>query len=180
MLIASYAKSTAIPTAGDRVAYPWDTAARASLSYFSTKLERTRLNGSWSSRTAGSWARAATKISLPVIQRTIGSTSASGRQRVSSGQNRGRDIAPFWRGYRKLMTTERDSERQYRDFEFNLRELAGSMGDFGTLFPLAIGFIAVNGMGPAGLFIVMGLANIALGSSSAAPLPTSSLLSRWR
>ena len=78
------------------------------------------------------------------------------------------------------MTTERDSERQYRDFEFNLRELAGSMGDFGTLFPLAIGFIAVNGMGPAGLFIVMGLANIALGSSSAAPLPTSSLLSRWR
>ena len=24
-------------------------------------------------------------------------------------------------------------------FEFSLRELAGSMGDFGTLFPLAIG-----------------------------------------
>jgi len=38
------------------------------------------------------------------------------------------------------------------EFEFNLRELAGSMGDFGTLFPLAtsislwinmaVGFIA--------------------------------------
>ena len=27
-------------------------------------------------------------------------------------------------------------------FEFNLRELAGSMGDFGTLFPLAGGFLA--------------------------------------
>jgi hypothetical protein len=28
-------------------------------------------------------------------------------------------------------------------FELNLRELAGSMGDFGTLYPLAIGYIAV-------------------------------------
>jgi hypothetical protein len=26
-------------------------------------------------------------------------------------------------------------------FEFNLRELAGSMGDFGTLFPLAVGYL---------------------------------------
>jgi hypothetical protein len=34
--------------------------------------------------------------------------------------------------------------------EFNLRELAGSMGDFGTLFPFAIGYIAVNGLDPAG------------------------------
>jgi hypothetical protein len=31
------------------------------------------------------------------------------------------------------------------EFEFNLRELAGSLGDFGTLFPLAIGYIAVCG-----------------------------------
>jgi sulfate permease, SulP family len=33
-----------------------------------------------------------------------------------------------------------------RSFEFNLWELAGSMGDFGTLFPLAIGYIAVCGL----------------------------------
>jgi len=33
-----------------------------------------------------------------------------------------------------------------RDFEFNLRELAGSMGDFGTFFPLAIGFVAAVGL----------------------------------
>ena len=38
-----------------------------------------------------------------------------------------------------------------RDFEFNLRELSGSMGDFGTLFPLAIGYFAVNGLNPAGV-----------------------------
>jgi len=28
-------------------------------------------------------------------------------------------------------------QMRIKDFEFNLRELAGSMGDFGTLFPLA-------------------------------------------
>lgn len=61
------------------------------------------------------------------------------------------------------------SER--RDFEFNLRELAGSMGDFGTLFPLAIGFIAVNGLDPAGLFVVMGLTNIAIGLVYRLPMP---------
>ena len=33
-----------------------------------------------------------------------------------------------------------------KDFEFNLHELTGSMGDFGTLFPLAVGYFAVNGM----------------------------------
>jgi hypothetical protein len=61
--------------------------------------------------------------------------------------------------------------RRYKDFEFNLRELAGSMGDFGTLFPLAIGFIAVNGLDPAGLFIVLGLTNIAIGLIYRLPMP---------
>jgi len=32
------------------------------------------------------------------------------------------------------------------------------MGDFGTLFPLAIGYFAVNGLNPAGLLVMMGLA----------------------
>ena len=58
-----------------------------------------------------------------------------------------------------------------RDFEFNLQELAGSMGDFGTLFPLAIGFIAVNGLDPAGLFVMMGLTNIAIGLVYRLPMP---------
>ncbi|MFQ5858880.1 MAG: putative sulfate/molybdate transporter, partial [Anaerolineae bacterium] len=60
---------------------------------------------------------------------------------------------------------------KHQDFEFNLRELAGSMGDFGTLFPLAIGFIAVNGLDPAGLFIMMGLTNIAIGLVYRLPMP---------
>lgn len=56
-------------------------------------------------------------------------------------------------------------------FEFNLRELAGSMGDFGTLFPLAIGYIALCGMDPAGLLVMMGLANIVSGLVFRLPMP---------
>lgn len=61
--------------------------------------------------------------------------------------------------------------QDHPDFEFNLRELAGSMGDFGTLFPLAVSYIAINGMNPAGLFIVLGLTNIALGLIYRLPMP---------
>ena len=56
-------------------------------------------------------------------------------------------------------------------FEFNLRELAGSMGDFGTLFPLAIGYIYVCGLNPSGLLVMMGLANIATGLIYRLPMP---------
>jgi len=70
------------------------------------------------------------------------------------------------------VTTEQHAEKQqYADFEFNLRELAGSMGDFGTLFPLAISYIAINGLNPAGLFIMLGLTNIALGLIYRLPMP---------
>jgi MFS superfamily sulfate permease-like transporter len=58
-----------------------------------------------------------------------------------------------------------------KSFEFNLRELAGSMGDFGTLFPLAIGYIAVCGLNPAGLLVMMGVANIATGLIYRLPMP---------
>jgi hypothetical protein len=58
-----------------------------------------------------------------------------------------------------------------KDFEFNLRELAGSMGDFGTLFPLAIGYFAVCGLNPTGLLVMMGLANIVTGVIYHLPMP---------
>jgi len=57
------------------------------------------------------------------------------------------------------------------DLEFNLRELAGSMGDFGTLLPLAIGYITVCGINPTGLLVMMGLANIATGLVYRLPMP---------
>jgi len=58
-----------------------------------------------------------------------------------------------------------------RSFEFSLRELAGSMGDFGTLLPLAIGYLAVCKMDPAGLLVMMGLANVVTGLAYRLPMP---------
>jgi MFS superfamily sulfate permease-like transporter len=60
---------------------------------------------------------------------------------------------------------------KFKGFEFNLRELSGSMGDFGTLFPLAIGYIVVNGLNPAGFLVMMGLANILTGIVYRLPMP---------
>ena len=60
---------------------------------------------------------------------------------------------------------------RFKSFEFNLRELAGSMGDFGTLFPLAIGYIVVNGLDPAGFLVMMGLANVVTGLVYRLPMP---------
>ena len=57
------------------------------------------------------------------------------------------------------------------DFEFNLRELAGSMGDFGTLIPLAVGYIVVVGLNPAGFLVMLGLTNILLGLVYRLPMP---------
>lgn len=58
-----------------------------------------------------------------------------------------------------------------KSFEFNLSELAGAMGDFGTLFPLAIGYIVVCGLDPAGLLVMMGLTNIVTGLVYRLPMP---------
>jgi MFS superfamily sulfate permease-like transporter len=45
------------------------------------------------------------------------------------------------------------------------------MGDFGTLFPLAVGYIVVCKMNPAGFLVMMGLTNIALGLIYKLPMP---------
>ncbi len=56
-------------------------------------------------------------------------------------------------------------------FDFNLRELSGSLGNLGTFLPLAVGYIAVCGMEPVGLLVMMGLANIATGLLYRLPIP---------
>ncbi|MFZ0726312.1 MAG: putative sulfate/molybdate transporter [Desulfobacterales bacterium] len=48
-------------------------------------------------------------------------------------------------------------------YAFNRLELAGSLGDLGTLLPLAIGMILVNKLDPAGLFFSVGLYYILAG-----------------
>ncbi len=52
-----------------------------------------------------------------------------------------------------------------------MQEFAGSMGDFGTLFPFAIGYIVVCGLNPAGFLVMMGLANIVTGLVYRLPMP---------
>ncbi|SHF38665.1 sulfate permease, SulP family [Desulfacinum infernum DSM 9756] len=42
-------------------------------------------------------------------------------------------------------------------YRFDRMEWAGSLGDLGTLLPLALGMIVVNGLDPAGLFFSVGI-----------------------
>ncbi len=42
-------------------------------------------------------------------------------------------------------------------FKFNRLEISGSLGDLGTLLPIAIGMILINGLNPLGLFFSIGL-----------------------
>jgi sulfate permease, SulP family len=42
-------------------------------------------------------------------------------------------------------------------YRFNRLEFAGSLGDLGTILPLAIGMILINGLNPLGLFLGVGL-----------------------
>jgi SulP family sulfate permease len=52
------------------------------------------------------------------------------------------------------MSTETNTNRRYA---FNRMELAGSLGDLGTLLPLSIGMILINGLNPMGIFTAVGL-----------------------
>ncbi len=42
-------------------------------------------------------------------------------------------------------------------YRFDRLEFAGSLGDLGTLLPLAIGMILINGLNPIGVFLAIGL-----------------------
>lgn len=48
-------------------------------------------------------------------------------------------------------------------YRFNRMELAGSLGDLGTILPLAIGMVLINGMQPLGIFAAVGLFYIGTG-----------------
>lgn len=54
---------------------------------------------------------------------------------------------------------------------FSISEAAGALGDLGTLFPLALGYIVICGMDPTGVLVMMGLANIVTGLAYRLPMP---------
>lgn len=51
----------------------------------------------------------------------------------------------------------------YRSFKFDRMEFSGSLGDLGTLAPLAIGMIVINGLDSTGVFFMIGLFYILAG-----------------
>src|SRR3990170_4569526 len=60
-------------------------------------------------------------------------------------------------------------------FRFNLAELGGALGDVGTLVPLAVALIAVNGMSPVAVLLIPGLLYIASGLYYRVPVPVQPL-----
>jgi SulP family sulfate permease len=56
-------------------------------------------------------------------------------------------------------------------YKFNRLEFAGSLGDLGTLLPLAIGMIMICGLQPSGLFFAVGLSYLFTGLYYGIPVP---------
>jgi SulP family sulfate permease len=56
-------------------------------------------------------------------------------------------------------------------YKFNRLEFAGSLGDLGTLLPLAIGMIMLCGLHPSGLFFAVGLSYLLTGLYYGIPVP---------
>jgi SulP family sulfate permease len=54
--------------------------------------------------------------------------------------------------------------------QFNRMELAGSLGDLGTLLPMTVGMIMINGMSAVGTFYLIGLFYILAGSYFRIPI----------
>ena len=62
-----------------------------------------------------------------------------------------------------------------KDFEFNLRELSGSIGDFGTLIPLSIALVTINGLSFTSVFLMVGLFYLITGLYYRLPIPVQPL-----
>ena len=62
-------------------------------------------------------------------------------------------------------------ESGIKAYQFNRVEFAGSLGDLGTLLPLAVGMIMINGLNPQGLFLSIGLFYVLSGYYFGLPVP---------
>ena len=64
---------------------------------------------------------------------------------------------------------------QFGTFSFNRVEFAGSLGDLGTLIPLSVALIILNGLSVTAVFLMVGLFYIASGLYFKLPLPVQPL-----
>ena len=62
-------------------------------------------------------------------------------------------------------------DQEYPKYQFNRMELAGSLGDLGTLLPLAIGMILLNKLHATNVFVLIGLFYIVAGHYFGVPVP---------
>ncbi|MGD8924396.1 MAG: putative sulfate/molybdate transporter, partial [Syntrophobacterales bacterium] len=62
-------------------------------------------------------------------------------------------------------------DQEYPKYRFDRMELAGSLGDLGTLLPLAIGMILLNNLHATNVFILIGLFYILAGHYFGVPVP---------
>ena len=62
-----------------------------------------------------------------------------------------------------------------KGFDFNLREFAGSLGDLGTLIPLSIALVTINGLSFTSIFLTVGLFYVATGLYYRLPIPVQPL-----
>jgi SulP family sulfate permease len=58
---------------------------------------------------------------------------------------------------RKGLFQQKKEKTMSARYQFNRMELAGSLGDLGTILPLALGMILINGLDPLGLFLGVGI-----------------------
>ncbi len=56
-------------------------------------------------------------------------------------------------------------------YRFDRMEIAGALGDLGTLLPIAIGMILINGLSPTGMFFSIGVYYILSGMYYGIPVP---------
>ncbi len=64
---------------------------------------------------------------------------------------------------------------QIGPFKFNKNELAGSLGDLGTLIPLLVGLVTICGVNPGSALFVVGLLYVASGLYYRVPMPVQPL-----
>jgi len=91
---------------------------------------------------------------------------------MSNEASLSQDGSPFassWNEWSGVGVTDMDGPG--RRLEFSLKELSGAMGDWGTLLPIAISFMAINEMHPSHFMVVFGVTNIVTGIVYRLPMP---------
>jgi len=71
--------------------------------------------------------------------------------------------------------TSGKTDLRAKRFRFSLAELGGSLGDLGTLVPLAVTLIVINKMSPAAVFLIVGLLYVGAGLYYGVPVPVQPL-----